>query len=198
MFGKVSRYDEHPARRSAYYDVIGRSATPHALPLSAERSGSAHWRIVIPLFLIFFGVTWASLHLAPQMFLGWLTHGICFILLGIILYRLCPPHWVERVEVTSEEVHFERLGVTGYRIECVPLAQYRGIIPVTHQGMDDTGSPIKEYGVALRHADPTKTVILALSPIQHDGLVEHYAELLTVKPIYEEKFSLRLKTKRIS
>lgn len=194
MFGRVSRYDEHPSKRDVYHDVIGRSTLPSELPLSSERSGSSPSRVLIPLLLIFFIITMSCHLLVPRMFLGWLIHGVCFALLGAVIYRLCPPEWVQRIEITSDTVYFERLGITGYMVEKIPLSQYRGIIPVTHIKVDEAGTPIKEFGAALRHADPTKTIILALTPLANDRLVDHYAQLLSVKPLYEKKFALQLRS----
>lgn len=195
MLKRVSRYDEHPIRLDAYHQVVGRSSTPHELPLIAELNGQSPSRIIMPLILLFITVTLSCAHFAPEMFLGWLTHTLCFVFLGIIVYHLCPPDWTRRTEVNQHEIVFEYLDLTGYQVIRVPLAQYRGIIPITHHGQDHSGLDYKEYGVALRHADPTKTVILALSPIKHDQAVEHFSKLLKVKVLHEKKFSLELKSK---
>ncbi len=196
MFGKVSRYDEHPSKLKTYRDVVGRSATPSTLPLLSESTGSSPWHIIMPLVLLFLIVTELCLLWAPSMFLGWLTHSLIFLILGAIVYHLCPPQWTERVEVNEREVVFEFLGFTGYRVDRIPLAQYRGLIPITHSGTASSGTKYREYGVALRHADPTKTVILSLSSIYHEHAVNHFAQLLNVKPLRDEKFALSLESKR--
>ena len=126
------------------------------------------------------------------MFLGWFIHGLCFAVLSGIVYRLCPPQWTERVEVNQQEVFFEFLGLTGYHVERIPLLQYRGIIPITHLTTNQEGTPYQEHGVALRHADPTKTVILALSPIPNEQTLKHFAQLLKVKTLQDKKFALQL------
>ena len=193
MFGRVSRYDEHPTDRSAYRDVIGRVTYPTDLPIVAERSEVSPWKVILPIVALFILVTSMSVKLSSdRIFLGWFIHAVCFGLLGAIVYHLCPPQINERVEINSDEVTFERLGVTGYRVERVPLTQYRGVIPITYVRINDVGVSYKEYGAALRHADPTKTVLLTLNSIRYDGLVEHYAKLLELKPLFEEKFSLHL------
>ena len=196
MFGKVSRYDEHPARLAVYKQVVGRTAKPTELPLISESTGRSPWRVIVPIFFMFFVVTEVCAIYAPNMFLGWFTHGLIFGTLGAIVYHLCPPQWTERIEVNDREVVLEVLGLTGYRVDHIPLEQYRGLIPITHLGISRSGVTIKEYGVALRHADPTKTLILSLSPIQHDQAVKHFAQLLRVKPLREEKFALHLKSKQ--
>ena len=193
MFGRVSRYDEHPLNRRAYQDVISRVTHPAELPIAAERSKTTPSKVVAPLVTLFLAVTTLSVYLSSEnMFLGWVTHAIYFGILGMIVYHLCPPQLNERVEVNEQEVIFERLGITGYQVERIPLEQYRGVIPITCESIDPRGGSYKEYGAALRHPDPTKTVILALSPLLHDGLVEHYAQLLTLRPLFEDKFSLHL------
>lgn len=197
MFGRVSRYDEHPTDRSAYRDVIGRITYPTELPISAERSDLAPWKVVLPIVALFILVTSASVKLSSdRIFLGWIVHAVYFGLLGAIVYHLCPPQKNERVEINAHDVTFECLGVTGYHVERVPLTQYRGVIPITYVSVNDSGVSYKEYGAALRHADPTKTVLLTLNPIRHDGLVEHYAKLLSLKPLFEEKFTLHLVQKK--
>lgn len=196
MFGKVSRYDEHPTRLEVYRQVIGRSSTPQNLPLSSEETGLSPWRVIFPMFVLFVLVTESCALLAPTMFLGWLIHGLCFTILGGIVYHLCPPQWTERVEVNEREVFFELLGLTGYHVEKVPLVQYRGIIPITHTCTTPDGVIYKEYGVALRHADPTKTIILALSPIYNEQILKHFAQLLKVKILREKKFALHLQSKK--
>ena len=195
MLKRVSRYDEHPVRLDAYHQVIGRSSTPSELPLISELNGQSPSKIIMPLILLFVVVTLACANFAPEMFLGWPTHTLCFVVLGTIVYHLCPPDWTRRTEVNQYEIVFEYLDLTGYQVTRVPLAQYRGIIPIVHNGLDQSGLAYKEYGVALRHADPTKTVILALSPIKHDQAVEHFSQLLKVKVLHEKKFSLELKSK---
>ena len=196
MFGRVSRYDEHPSRLAVYKQVISRSATPVELPLVSETTGRSLWRLSLPIVILFLTVTELSSLYAPNMFLGWFTHALIFGALGVIVYHLCPPQWTERIEVNEREVVLEILGVTGYRVDHIPLVQYRGLIPITHVGVNQSGVSIKEYGVALRHADPTKTLILSLSPIQHERAVEHFSRLLKVKPLREEKFALHLKSKQ--
>ena len=196
MIRRVSRYDEHPNRLDTYSQVIGRSSAPASLPLVSESTGQSPWRVVLPMLFLFFFVTHLCATLAPDMFLGWSTHTLCFLILGGIVYHLCPPQWTERTEVNDREVVFEYLGLTGYRVDRIPLVQYRGIIPITHTGLNQSGVNYKEYGVALRHADPTKTIILSLSPIQHGQAVEHFAKLLKVKALHDQKFALQLKSKR--
>lgn len=196
MFGKVSRYDEHPTRFIVYKQVIGRSATPAELPLVSESTGRSPWKIFVPMSLLFLFVTELCAIYAPNMFLGWITHGLIFTTLGTIVYHLCPPQWTERIEVNEHEVILEMLDLTGFRVDRIPLAQYRGLIPITHVGINASGMTFKEYGVALRHADPTKTIILSLSPIHHEHAVNHFAQLLKVKPLREEKFALHLKSKQ--
>ena len=195
MLKRVSRYDEHPVRLDAYHQVVGRSSTPNELPLISELNGQSPGRIIMPLIFLFIVVTLACANYAPEMFLGWPTHTLCFVFLGTIVYHLCPPDWTRRTEVNQHEIVFEYLDLTGYQVIRVPLAQYRGIIPIIHHGLDGSGLAYKEYGVALRHADPTKTVILALNPIKHDQAVEHFSKLLKVKVLHEKKFSLELKSK---
>ncbi len=195
MLRKVSRYDEHPSKFDAYHQVIGRSSSPTELPLVSELNGQSPSRIIIPLVILFIVVTQACASFAPEMFLGWLTHTLCFLVLGGIVYHLCPPDWTRRTEVNKDEVIFEYLDLTGYQVIRVPLAQYRGIIPIVHNGIDTSGLPYKEYGVALRHADPTKTIILSLSPLKQEQAVEHFSKLLKVKALHEKKFALELKSK---
>jgi hypothetical protein len=195
MIRRVSRYDEHPSHLDTYNQVIGRSSMPTNLPLISESTGQSPWRVILPMITLFFVVTQLCATFAPDMFLGWFTHSVCFLLLGSIVYHLCPPQWTERTEVNDREVIFEYLGLTGYHVDRVPLVQYRGIIPITHTGLNQSGVNYKEYGVALRHADPTKTIILALSPIQHKQTVEHFATLLKVKALHDQKFALQLKSK---
>ena len=197
MFGRVSRYDEHPTDRNAYRDVIGRVSHPTELPISAERSEVSPWKVIIPIIFLFFLVTSMSVKLSSdRIFLGWFIHAVCFGILGLIVYHLCPPQINDRVEINKYEVTFERLGVTGYQVERVPLAQYRGVIPITYVSVNEEGVSYKAYGAALRHADPTKTVLLTLNPIRYEGLVEHYAKLLELKPLFEDKFSLHLVHKK--
>ena len=62
--------------------------------------------------------------------------------------------------------------------------------------MDQEGKVYREFGVALRHADPRKTVILALHSQSRDDLVDHYAQLFDLKPLFEEQFALHLRGKR--
>ena len=69
MFGRVSRYDEHPKKLSFYKQVIGRSSTPSSLPLSSEKTGHSPWRIIVPMLFLF-------LFLSPSFVLG-LLH-LCF------------------------------------------------------------------------------------------------------------------------
>ena len=197
MFGRVSRYDEHPIDRRLYKDVVGRVTYPSELPISADRSEVSPWKAILPIVVLFFLVTAMSVQLSSdRIFLGWLIHAFYFGLLGAIVYHLCPPQINERVEINTDEVIFERLGVTGYQVERVPLIQYRGVIPITYIRINEAGVTYKEYGAALRHADPTKTVLLTLNPIRYEGLVEHYAQLLSLKPLFEEKFALHLINKR--
>ena len=57
MFGRVSRYDEHPPKMSFYKQVIGRSSMPSNLPLSSEKTGQSPWRIIVPMLFLFLFVT---------------------------------------------------------------------------------------------------------------------------------------------
>ena len=196
MFGRVSRYDEHPQERSAYPEVLVDTLYPRDLPLASEYSEVTPWKIIAPISLLFFTVTLSAHLYFGSMFLGWFIHALYFSVLGFIVYHLCPPQLHERIEINETEVVFERLSVSGYRVEHIPIRQYRGVVPITYRGVSHDGQPYQEFGVALRHADPRKTLILTLHRLKHDDLVEHYAQLFNLKPLFEERFILHLKGKR--
>ena len=108
MFGRVSRYDEHPQERGLYPEVRVDTLYPKELPLASEHSEITPWKVIVPLVMIFLAVTLIAHFIFGEMFLGWFIHALYFGVLGFIVYHLCPPQVHERVEINEEQVIFER------------------------------------------------------------------------------------------
>ena len=190
----VKRYDAHPPYLREYKNVFGRYVLPKQIPLSSDKSGTSLWLFLTPFCLLYIGTTYLAKVYSPEMFLGWMGHLACFVVLGIILYDLCPPHWKETVAVDHKGVSFSYMMAAHQKNAFIPINQYRGIIPIIHRSMNESGRPYTEYGVALKHPDPTKTVLLMLSPLPHETAVDHYANLLGVHALKETHFTLELKS----
>ena len=196
MLNSNKRYDEHPTDLMEYNHVFGRQSLPKHLPLQSTLSGKAYLRFLIPIICLYLSFTELCALYFPEIFLGWLTHCVCFISLSLILYDLCPPRWTRIVEVSDRGVSVESHGVVTHAHWSVPLSQYRGVISVTHNGINDKGQPYREYGVALKHPDPTKTILLSLTPLPNEDAINHYATLLGVLPLSAEKYHLELQSKQ--
>ena len=190
----IKRYDAHPPYLKEYKNVFGRYVLPKQPPLSSYKSGTALWLFITPFLVLYISSTYLAQLYSPEMFLGWMGHLACFVVLGIILYDLCPPHWTETVEINQKGVYFSYMMSAHQRHTFVPINQYRGIIPIIHRSMNENGRPYTEYGVALKHPDPSKTVLLMLSPLPHETAVEHYANLLGVHALNDAHFTLELKS----
>jgi hypothetical protein len=189
------KYKEYPSALKEYKHVFGRHALATRLPLSSTQHKKRSAYLIIPLILLYVTTSYICMIYTPVLFLGWPIHLLCFIVLALIMHDLCPPKWTEVVEVHSGGVSVETSGMTSHEHWRLPLSQYRGVIPVVHHGINNKREPFSEYGVALKHPDPSKTILLMLNPLPNRDAVQHYAQLLGVPALPEKRYALRLKSK---
>lgn len=179
-------YGDHPDALGAYKLLLEPGVALEDRALKVERSGPSLLMATTPLALLYVSSTLAASLYAPTLFLGWLTHGVVFLLLGLLISRLCPPRWWEVVEVDHEGVTYQRFGFTLPERWRVPLAHYRGVVRVERAG------ELLERGVALKHPDPSKTLILSLSRAERPDELESYAALIGVRAFDEDRHAITL------
>lgn len=181
---RLRPYSDHPTTLGAYKLLLEPGMPIEERALKVERSGPSLPLAVTPLALLYVTSCVAASLYAPALFLGWLTHGLVFALLGLLISRLYPPRWWEVIEVDYEGVTYQRFGFTLPERWRVPLAHYRGVVPVAREG--------GERGVALKHPDPSKTLILSLSPHEAPDALERYAALIGVRAFDESRHAITL------
>ena len=183
-------YGDHPDALNAYKLLLEPGVALEDRALKVERSGPSLVMATTPLALLYVASTLAASLYAPTLFLGWLTHGVVFLLLGLLISRLCPPRWWEVIEVDHEGVTYQRFGFTLPERWRVPLAHYRGVVRVERAGERAGERP--ERGVALKHPDPSKTLILSLSSAERPEELESYAALIGVRSFDEDRHAITL------
>ena len=189
------RYKEYPSALKEYKHVFGRHALANQLPLSSTQYKKRYFYLLIPLFALYILTSYICMIYTPVLFLGWPIHLLCFVVLSLIVHDLCPPKWMEVIEVHSNGVSVEVAGMMSHEYWRVPLSQYRGVVPIVHRGINSKNEPFNEYGVALKHPDPSKTILLMLNPLPHPNAVDHYANLLGVPALPEKRFTLQLRSR---
>jgi hypothetical protein len=147
---------------------------------------------ITPIIALYVLTSYAASVYSPKLFLGWLIHGLVFGVLGFLIYQLCPPKWWEHIELDEDGVTYERFGVTRPERWRVPLSHYRGVVPVKRVALGPHGEQLTEFGVALKHPDPTKTLILYLSPAPPIDRLMICAEALKVRALSEPAHTLSL------
>lgn len=187
LLRSLNPYSDHLSALRGYKYLDDRSTALPSLPASVSREGDSYLGFIAPLLTLYLGSTYAASLYSPSLFLGWLTHGVIFALLSALIYRLCPPKWWELIEVDEEGVTYERFGVTLSERWRVPLSHYRGVVPVTR-----ALSGKVEYGVALKHPDPRKTLVLCLSSEPLTEQLTRYAEALNVRALSDPRYELKL------
>jgi hypothetical protein len=180
----------HSMRR--YKRVDQELISPSSLPLQVRREGDSYVGFITPLVALYVTSTYAASLYSPKLFLGWFQHGVVFAVLSLLIYRLCPPKWWELIEVDDEGVTYERFGVTWPERWRVPLSHYRGVVPVNRVISSAQGPVVSERGVALKHPDPHKTLILYLSPAPPTDHLTICAEALGVRPLSDPRYTLTL------
>lgn len=192
LFGSMNPYGEHPHVLRRYKRVDSEVVSADRLPISIKREGDSLLGFLAPIIALYITSSYIASLYSPKLFLGWLTHGIVFLILGFLIYRLCPPKWWEYIELDEDGVTYERFGVTRPERWRVPLAHYRGVVPVKRTATGAHGERIIEFGVALKHPDPTKTIILYLSPAPPVDRLLLCAEALQVRALSDPKYTLSL------
>ena len=177
-------YGDHPDALSAYKHLLEPGVPLEERTLKVERSGPSLVFAITPLALTYIASSLAASLYSPKLFLGWLTHGVVFVILGLLISRLYPPRWWEVIEVDHEGVTYQRFGFTLPERWRVPLTHYRGVVRVDQDGA--------QLGVALKHPDPSKTLILSLSSHGDDLALERYAALIGVRAFDEARHSISL------
>lgn len=192
MFGSINPYGEHPHVLRRYKRVDSEVVSADRLPITIKREGDSLLGFLTPLIALYIVTTYTASLYSPMLFLGWLIHGLVFVLLGFLIYHLCPPKWWEHIELDEDGVTYERFGVTRPERWRVPLTHYRGVVPVKRVATGAHGEQVTEFGVALKHPDPTKTIILYLSPAPPVDRLMLCAEALNVRALSDPKHTLSL------
>ncbi len=177
-------YGDHPDSLVAYKLLLEPGVPLEDRTLKVERSGPALLFAATPLALTYIASSLAASLYSPKLFLGWFTHGVVFVMLGLLISRLYPPRWWEVIEVDHEGVTYQRFGFTLPERWRVPLAHYRGVVRVERDGA--------QAGVALKHPDPSKTLILSLSTQEDASALERYAALIGVRAFDEPRHAISL------
>ena len=183
-----------------YRIAFGRQLIPKHLPHSVTQRGKAWGRFIFFFFGIFVllevcGHSVDYFALPPEISLAppiW-VHLLVVCVLALVITRLIPPSWERTVLIDHRGVRVQGHGLLRREEWFVPLSQYRGVVPLVHSVSRDDGERFEEYGCALSHRNQRYTILLAVSPTYRPDLISEYAQLLSVSPLKEDRFCLKLK-----
>jgi hypothetical protein len=175
----------------AFYHYLYLDFEASSLPISDQQEERYDQRLWVSMLILYVVSTLVMQLLWRDMFLGYLFHLLCFSILLWIIYQLCPPIEIKSIQIDQEQVEIEILSATRCQLLQIPLSQYRGIVSLQIENTRLTGTSY-EYGIALKHPDPKKTILL-LSPKPQQHLLKSYADLLGLHALDDAKFILELK-----
>jgi hypothetical protein len=174
-----------------FYHHLSLDFEGDTLPISYQIESRYDRKLLTYLFLLYVLSSLMMQLLWPQIFLGYLFHLICFLGITLLIYQLCPPIEMKTIYIDAEQVEIEILSATHCQLIQIPLNQYRGIVSLQIEKSHITHQQ-HEYGIALKHPDPKKTILM-ISPKQQQHLLKKYADMLGLHALDDSKFILELK-----
>jgi hypothetical protein len=176
-----------------FYHLIEEIDTENfSIPMHDQQVKTHDLSLLLKVFLLYTSSSILMHIIWPNLFLGYLIHLLMFCLLTFVIYQLCPPISIKNICINEDQVEIEMLDSRKCQIIQIPIEQYRGVVAVHICGKNAIGQAFHQYGIALKHPDPQKTVLL-LSDQPSSQFLKTCAQALSLHPLDDSKFVLELK-----
>jgi hypothetical protein len=187
---KISKIHQY---KQFYHLIEGIDTELISIPIQDQQVKIHDFNLLIKIFILYVCSSVLMHFLWPNLFLGYVIHFLIFCLVTFVIYQLCPPISIKNIAINEDQVEIEMLDSRKCQIIQVPIEQYRGVVAVHICGKNTIGQEFHQYGIALKHPDPQKTILL-LSEQPSTQFLKKCAQQLSLHPLDDSKFVLELKS----